>query len=214
MKFFVDSADVKSIEAINEMGLVDGVTTNPSIIAKEGKDFEETIKNICRVTNGPVSAEVVSTKADEMVKEAHQLAKWSDNVVVKIPMTKEGLKAVSSLSKSGIKTNVTLIFNVTQALTAMKAGATYISPFLGRLEDIGTDSFKLIASCRSIIDRYQYETEIIGASVRSLKHVEDLALSGCDIATIPPALFDSMLKHPLTESGIEQFEKDWAQYTK
>ncbi|MFC6347635.1 fructose-6-phosphate aldolase [Vagococcus carniphilus] len=214
MKFFVDSADVESIQAINEMGLVDGVTTNPSIIAKEGKDFEETIKKICQITAGPVSAEVVGTKADEMIEEAKELAQWSSNVVVKIPMTKEGLKAVSVLSKLGIKTNVTLIFNVTQALSAIKAGATFISPFLGRLEDIGTDGFDLIHSCRSIIDTFGYKSEIIGASVRSIKHVEELALAGCDIATIPPALFDNMLTHPLTEKGIEQFEKDWEQFTK
>lgn len=214
MKFFVDSADINSIEDISLMGLVDGVTTNPSIIAKEGKDFEETIKKICEIVDGPVSAEVVSTKSEEMVEEAKVLASWAPNVVVKIPMTKEGLKAVSILSKLGIKTNVTLIFNVTQALTAMKAGATFISPFLGRLDDIGTNSFDLIDSCRLIIDMYGFETEIIGASVRSLKHVEDLALCGCDIATIPPTLFDSMLKHPLTDSGIAQFEKDWQEFTK
>ncbi|MFC6347705.1 fructose-6-phosphate aldolase [Vagococcus carniphilus] len=214
MKFFVDSADVKSIQAISEMGLVDGVTTNPSIIAKEGKDFEETIKKICEITDGPVSAEVVGTKSEEMIEEAKKLAEWSSNVVVKIPMTKEGLKAVSVLSKIGIKTNVTLIFNITQALSAIKAGATFISPFIGRLEDIGTNGFDLIEACRIMIDMYGYETEIIGASVRSMKHVEELALIGCDIATIPPSLFDSMLKHPLTDKGIEQFEKDWAQFTK
>lgn len=214
MKFFVDSADISSIKEIKEMGLVDGVTTNPSIIAKEGKDFKETIIKICEITEGPVSAEVVGTKAEDMIKEAYELSDWAKNVVVKIPMTEEGLKAVAVLSKAGIKTNVTLIFNVTQALTAMKAGATFISPFLGRLEDIGTDSFSLIRSCRSIIDTYGYETEIIGASVRSLKHVEDLAVLGCDIATVPPALFSDMVKHPLTDRGIEQFEKDWAQFTK
>lgn len=214
MKFFVDSADALNIKKISELGLVDGVTTNPSIIAKENKNFKETIKNICEITSGPVSAEVVSTTSEDMVNEAKELSKWADNVVVKVPMTNEGLKAVTILNELEIKTNVTLIFNVTQALAAMKAGASFISPFLGRLEDIGTNSLELIKSCRTIIDIYEYDVEIIGASIRTLKHIEELALSGCHIATIPPTLFSKMLDHPLTDSGLKQFEEDWKKFKK
>ena len=195
------------------MGLVDGVTTNPTIIAKEGRDFEEVIKEICSLVDGPVSAEVTGSQAEEMIAEAEVLAKWARNVVVKIPMTEQGLKAVNTLSKKGIKTNVTLVFTVAQGLMAAKAGATYISPFLGRLDDIGTDSMALIKNLRKVLDNYGYKAEIISASVRGLEHVEKVAELGADIATIPGNLFPKLWSHPLTDKGIEQFEKDWVAFS-
>lgn len=209
MKFFLDTANVEAIKEINSLGIVDGVTTNPTIISKEGRDFEEVIKEICSIVDGPVSAEVTGLKAEDMVEEARAIAKWADNVVVKIPMTTEGLKAVNILSQEGIKTNVTLIFTVSQGLMAMKAGATFISPFIGRLEDIGTDAYQLILELRHIIDLYEFETEIIAASIRNATHVEKVAGLGAHIATIPDALFDKMTKHPLTDAGIATFLKDW-----
>lgn len=209
MKFFLDTANVEAIKEINSLGIVDGVTTNPTIISKEGRDFEEVIKEICSIVDGPVSAEVTGLKAEDMVEEARAIAKWADNVVVKIPMTTEGLKAVNILSQEGIKTNVTLIFTVSQGLMAMKAGATFISPFIGRLEDIGTDAYQLILELRHIIDLYGFETEIIAASIRNTTHVEKVAGLGAHIATIPDALFDKMTKHPLTDAGIATFLKDW-----
>ncbi|CAM3295949.1 fructose-6-phosphate aldolase [Streptococcus pluranimalium] len=209
MKFFLDTANVEAIKEINRLGVVDGVTTNPTIISKEGRDFEEVIKEICSIVDGPVSAEVTALKAEDMVEEARVIAKWADNVVVKIPMTSEGLKAVNILSQEGIKTNVTLIFTVSQGLMAMKAGATFISPFIGRLEDIGTDAYQLILELRHIIDLYGFETEIIAASIRNATHVEKVAGLGAHIATIPDALFDKMTKHPLTDAGIATFLKDW-----
>jgi transaldolase len=212
MKFFLDTANVDEIKRINELGLVDGVTTNPTIISKEGRDFEEVIKEICSIVDGPVSAEVISLEAEGMVKEARVLAKWASNVVVKVPMTEEGLKAVNILSKEGIKTNVTLIFTVAQGLMAAKAGATFVSPFLGRLEDIGTDSLVLIKKLRKVLDFYGYKSEIIAASVRGLKHVEDVAEVGAHIATIPGSLFPKLWSHPLTNSGIEQFLSDWESF--
>lgn len=212
MKFFLDTANVDEIKRINELGLVDGVTTNPTIISKEGRDFEEVIKEICSIVDGPVSAEVISLEAEGMVKEARVLAKWASNVVVKVPMTEEGLKAVNILSKEGIKTNVTLVFTVAQGLMAAKAGATFVSPFLGRLEDIGTDSLALIKKLRKVLDFYGYKSEIIAASVRGLKHVEDVAEVGAHIATIPGSLFPKLWSHPLTNSGIEQFLSDWENF--
>ncbi|SHH86024.1 fructose-6-phosphate aldolase [Clostridium intestinale] len=212
MKFFLDTANVDEIKRINELGLVDGVTTNPTIISKEGRDFEEVIKEICSIVDGPVSAEVISLEAEGMVKEARVLAKWASNVVVKVPMTEEGLKAVNILSKEGIKTNVTLVFTVAQGLMAAKAGATFVSPFLGRLEDIGTDSLALIKKLRKVLDFYGYKSEIIAASVRGLKHVEDVAEVGAHIATIPGSLFPKLWSHPLTNSGIEQFLSDWESF--
>ena len=209
MKFFLDTANVDEIKRINELGLVDGVTTNPTIISREGRDFEEVIKEICSIVDGPVSAEVISLDSDGMVKEARELAKWADNVVVKVPMTEAGLRAVHILSKEGIKTNVTLVFTVAQGLMAAKAGATYISPFLGRLEDIGTDSLALIKNLRRVLDFYDYKSEIIAASVRGIKHVEAVAEVGSHIATIPGNLFPKLWSHPLTDNGIEQFLKDW-----
>ncbi|MDE7480090.1 fructose-6-phosphate aldolase, partial [Streptococcus agalactiae] len=200
-----DTANVEAIKTINELGLVDGVTTNPTIISREGRDFETVIKEICDIIDGPVSAEVTGLTANEMVDEARALSKWHDNVIVKIPMTAEGLKATSILSKEGIKINVTLIFTVSQGLMAMKAGASYISPFIGRLEDIGTDPYQLIEALRDIIDIYGFGTEIISASIRSAAHVEAVAKLGSHIATIPETIFDKMVQHPLTKSGIDQF---------
>lgn len=209
MKFFLDTADVAAIKAVNELGIVDGVTTNPTIISREGRDFETVIKEICQIVDGPVSAEVTGTTAEEMNAEARDIAKWADNIVVKIPMTMEGLKAVNVLSKEHIKTNVTLIFTVSQGLMAIKAGATFISPFVGRLEDIGTDAYELISDLREIIDFYDFETEIIAASIRNRAQVEGVAKCGAHIATIPAQLFDKMVSHPLTDNGLKQFMKDW-----
>ncbi|HGI4664698.1 TPA: fructose-6-phosphate aldolase [Streptococcus agalactiae] len=214
MKFFLDTANVEAIKTINELGLVDGVTTNPTIISREGRDFETVIKELCDIIDGPVSAEVTGLTANEMVDEARALSKWHDNVIVKIPMTAEGLKATSILSKEGIKINVTLIFTVSQGLMAMKAGASYISPFIGRLEDIGTDPYQLIEALRDIIDIYGFGTEIISASIRSAAHVEAVAKLGSHIATIPETIFDKMVQHPLTKSGIDQFMNDWASFKK
>lgn len=214
MKFFLDTANVEAIKTINELGLVDGVTTNPTIISRGGRDFETVIKEICDIIDGPVSAEVTGLTANEMVDEARALSKWHDNVIVKIPMTAEGLKATSILSKEGIKINVTLIFTVSQGLMAMKAGASYISPFIGRLEDIGTDPYQLIEALRDIIDIYGFDTEIISASIRSAAHVEAVAKLGSHIATIPETIFDKMVQHPLTKSGIDQFMNDWASFKK
>lgn len=209
MKFFLDTADVSAIKTINELGVVDGVTTNPTIISREGRDFETVIKEICQIVDGPVSAEVTGVTAEEMITEARDIAKWADNIVVKIPMTMEGLKAVNVLSKENIKTNVTLIFTVSQGLMAIKAGATFISPFVGRLEDIGTDAYQLISDLREIVDFYGFDTEIIAASIRNTVHVENVAKRGAHIATIPDTVFDKMTKHPLTDSGLTQFMQDW-----
>ena len=212
MKFFLDTANVDEIKRINELGLVDGVTTNPSLIAKEGRDFETVIKEITSEVDGPVSAEVVGLEAEVMIKEARELAAWAENVVVKVPMTEEGLKAVNVLSSEGIKTNVTLIFTVSQGLLAAKAGATYISPFVGRLEDIGTDAYALIEDLRFILDFYDLETEIIAASIRTAPHLEEVARRGAHIATIPGTLFPKLWGHPLTDSGIKDFLSDWEKY--
>lgn len=214
MKFFLDTANVDEIKRINELGLVDGVTTNPTLIVKEGRDFEAVIKEICSLVSGPVSAEVIGLTKDEMVKEARILASWADNVVVKIPMTEEGLKAVNQLSQEGIKTNVTLVFTVAQGLLAMKAGATFISPFIGRLEDIGADGYQLVQELREVIDIYQFDAEIIAASIRNLEHFETVACLGSHIATIPGTLFPKLWTHPLTDSGIDTFLKDWEGFKK
>jgi transaldolase len=211
MKFFLDTANIKEIERIHKLGLVDGVTTNPSIIAKEGGNFKELIKQICGLIDGPVSAEVIGLTVKEMIEEAHELVKWSPNVVVKLPMTESGLEATSRLSKEGIKTNVTLVFTAAQGLLAAKAGATYISPFVGRLDDISSNGVELVKDLKTIMQNYQYPTEIIVASVRSIQHVEQAAVAGADIATIPGSLFPSLWKHPLTDTGIERFLKDWEQ---
>lgn len=214
MKFFLDTANVQEIKRINELGLVDGVTTNPTIISKEGRDFKEVITEICGMIEGSVSAEVIALDTESMVKEARDIATWADNVVVKIPMTEEGLRAVNILSKEGIKTNVTLIFTVAQGLMAAKAGATFVSPFVGRLDDIATDSLALISNMKKVLTYYGYQTEIIAASIRSLKHVEEVAELGSDIATIPGTLFPKLWSHPLTDAGIQAFLKDWESFNK
>ncbi|MBL1230455.1 fructose-6-phosphate aldolase [Enterococcus sp. BWB1-3] len=214
MKFFLDTANVEEIKRINTLGLVDGVTTNPTIISKEGRDFKEVITEICELIDGPVSAEVIALDTENMVKEAREIATWADNVVVKIPMTEEGLRAVNILSSEGIKTNVTLIFTVAQGLMAAKAGAAYVSPFVGRLDDIATDSLGLISNLKKVLTQYGYQTEIISASIRSLKHVEEVAELGSDIATIPGTLFPKLWSHPLTDAGIQAFLKDWEAFKK
>ncbi|MED4344072.1 fructose-6-phosphate aldolase [Heyndrickxia coagulans] len=212
MKFFLDTADVKEIKRINALGLVDGVTTNPSIISREGRPFEEVIKEICSIVDGPVSAEVISLTSEEMVKEARVLANWAPNVVVKIPMTEEGLKAVHILSKENIRTNVTLVFSVAQGLMAAKAGATFISPFLGRLDDIGVSGTDLIKKLKLVISNYGLKTEIISASIRHIGHLEAAAEAGAHIATIPGSLFPKLWGHPLTDKGIQGFLKDWEKF--
>ena len=209
MKIFVDTANIEEIKKANDLGVICGVTTNPSLIAKEGRDFNEVIKEICTITKGPVSAEVISLKSDEMIKEGIALAKWADNVVVKIPMCEEGLKAVSILHKEGIKTNVTLIFSALQALLAARAGASYVSPFLGRLDDIGSVGITLIEDIAEIFEIHGIDAEIISASVRNPIHVLDCAKAGSDIATIPYNVIVQMIKHPLTDAGIEKFLKDY-----
>ena len=209
MKFFLDTANIDEIKRINDLGLCDGVTTNPSIIKKEGKDFETVVKEIASIVDGPVSAEVTSYTYHEMVEEAKKLAAWKENIVVKIPMTEDGLKAINTLSKEGIKTNCTLIFSVSQGIMAMKAGATYISPFMGRIDDMGESGKKLIENLRRIIDIYGYESEIISASIRHINHLEQAALAGSHIATIPGSIFEKLWTHPLTTAGIESFKKDW-----
>lgn len=212
MKIFADTADVEDIKKINELGIIDGVTTNPTLIAREGKDWESVEKQICAIVDGPVSAEVTAEEAPAMIEQARELSKWADNIVVKIPMTASGLEAVKTLSQEGIKTNVTLIFSAMQGLLAAKAGATYVSPFLGRLDDIGADGVELVKKLRQIFDNYGYQTEIIAASIRHYQHVEQVALAGCDIATIPAKVLVKLWKHPLTDQGLAAFEKDWAEF--
>lgn len=209
MKIFIDTANLDEIRDVNDWGILDGVTTNPSLIAKEGRNFEEVIKEITEIVDGPISAEVVSLEAQGMIDEALPLSKIHPNVIIKLPMTKEGLKACKSLTSQGIKTNVTLVFSANQALLAAKAGATFISPFLGRLDDIGQDGMNLISECVEILDIYGYESDIIAASIRHPLHVTQAALAGSHVATIPYKVLTQMLNHPLTESGIERFLADW-----
>lgn len=211
MKFFIDTANVEEIKRANDMGIICGVTTNPSLIAKEGRDFKEVIKEITSIVDGPISGEVKATtiKAEDMIKEGREIASIHPNMVVKIPMTAEGLKAVKVLSKEGVKTNVTLIFNATQALFAAKAGATYVSPFLGRLDDIATPGIDLIRTISEIFEVQNIDTEIICASVRNPIHIVDCALAGADIATVPFKVIEQSIKHPLTDIGIEKFKKDY-----
>ena len=209
MKLFIDTANVEEIRKANEMGVICGVTTNPSLIAKEGRDFKEVVKEITEIVDGPISAEVISLDSDGMIKEALELVKIHKNIVIKIPMTEEGLKAVRVLSTKGIKTNVTLIFSTTQALLAARAGASYVSPFVGRLDDIGIDGISLISDIAEIFNIHGIETEIIAASIRNGMHVTNAALVGSDIATVPYKVIMSMTKHPLTDSGIEKFLRDW-----
>lgn len=209
MRFFIDTANVEEIKKANRMGFISGVTTNPSLVAKEGRDFNEVIQEITSIVDGPISGEVVSLEADEMIAESRVIAKIHPNMVVKIPMTGEGLAAVKVLTEEGIKTNVTLVFSATQALLAARAGATYVSPFLGRLDDIGDDGLVLIRDIADIFEIHGIPTEIISASVRHPIHVIECAKAGADIATVPFKVFEQMLKHPLTDSGIDKFLADW-----
>ena len=209
MKFFIDTANIDEIKKGLEIGMVDGVTTNPSLIAKEQRPFQDILQDICAIVDGPISAEVVSLDADGMVKEGRELAKLSDNIVIKVPMIEEGLKAVKRFSDENIKTNVTLVFSATQALLAAKAGATYVSPFIGRLDDISQTGMELISDIMTINDNYGFATEVIVASVRSPMHVLDSALIGADIATIPYKVIAQLAKHPLTDIGMENFLADW-----
>lgn len=214
MKFFIDTADVKEIREAHELGLVDGVTTNPSLIAKSGRKFKDVIKEITAIVDGPISAEVISLEAKGMVKEAKELVKIHKNIVIKVPMTPEGLKATKELTKLKIKTNVTLIFTPMQALLAAKAGATYVSPFVGRLDDISQDGMGIIEEIRAIFDNYGYTSEIIVASIRNPIHVLNSALIGADICTIPYSVMLQLSKHPLTDAGIKKFLEDWEKVPK
>lgn len=214
VKLFIDSANIDEIREVAEMGIVCGVTTNPSLVAKEGRDFKEVVAEICEIVDGPVSAEVISLDAEGMVREATEISAWSPNIVIKIPMTSEGLKAVKALSAKGIKTNVTLVFSSGQALLAARAGATYVSPFAGRLDDISSDGMGVVGEIAAIFDIHGIPTEIIAASIRHPMHVIEAALVGSDIATVPYRVLMQMTKHPLTDAGIERFLADWEKATK
>jgi len=209
MKIFIDTANIEEIKAANEWGIIDGVTTNPTLVAKEGKDFKSMVNQILSIVDGPISVEVISTDSEGMVKEALVMSKWSKNIVIKIPMIPEGLKAVKILNEKGIKTNVTLVFSVNQAILAAKAGATYVSPFIGRLDDIGHDGMQIIRDMVQIYKLYNFKTEIIVASVRHPLHVIESAKIGAHVATIPYNVIEKMFKHPLTDNGLEKFLKDW-----
>ena len=209
MKFFIDTADIDEIKEANAMGMVDGVTTNPSLIAKTGRDFETVIKEICEIVDGPISAEVIATDTEGMLSEARQLAGIHKNIVVKIPMTVDGLKATRKLAGEGIKTNVTLVFSPLQALMAAKAGATFVSPFIGRLDDLSQEGLLLIEQCVEIYSNYAYDTEIIVASIRNPLHVLESAMMGADIATIPFSVLRKLASHPMTDKGLQAFLDDW-----
>lgn len=209
MKFFADTAEVKDIQELNDLGLLDGVTTNPSLIAKSGRKFKDVIAEICAIVDGPVSAEVVSLDYEGMMREAADLRKIAKNVTIKVPLTLDGLKACKALTSDGCMVNVTLCFSAIQALLAAKAGATFISPFIGRLDDIHLDGTELIAEIRQIYDNYAFDTEILAASVRTPLHVKQVALIGADVATCPPSVIKGLVRHPLTDKGIEQFLADW-----
>lgn len=209
MKFFIDTANLEEIRKAHELGLLDGVTTNPSLIAKEGGKFKELLKEICEIVDGPVNAEVVSKDMQGMLKEADDLVKLSDKIVIKVPLIEEGLKAVKALSGNGVKTNVTLCFSPLQALMAAKAGASYVSPFVGRLDDIAHSGMELVEQIVEIYDNYGYETEVIVASIRNPIHVLESALMGADIATMPYKVIQQLIKHPLTDIGLEKFLADW-----
>lgn len=214
MKFFIDTADVNEIREAESLGILDGVTTNPTLIAKTGRPFRETVEEICSIVNGPVSIEVVSTDTEGIIKEARGLVEIATNAVIKIPLIKDGLKAVKVLTAEGIKVNVTLCFSSNQALLAAKAGATYISPFVGRLDDKGHVGMEVIEEIRTIYDNYGFKTEIIVASIRSPLHVRDAALIGADIATIPFDVFNKLVQHPLTDDGLKKFLADWEKVPK
>jgi transaldolase len=209
MKFFIDTADVAEIKEAKALGILDGVTTNPSLVKKSGRPFKDVAREICALVEGPVSLEVTAVECEAMLREASELAKFGDNVVIKLPLIPEGLKACKRLSEQGVKTNVTLCFSSVQALLAAKAGATYISPFVGRLDDIGQDGFEIIPQIRKIYDNYGFETQILVASVRHPVHVLDAAMAGADVATIPFKVFGQLVQHPLTDKGLAQFLKDW-----
>ncbi|NLZ49690.1 MAG: fructose-6-phosphate aldolase [Clostridiales bacterium] len=209
MKLFLDTANIEEIKRVNAMGVISGVTTNPTLIAKEGRDFIQVVKEIAEIVDGPISAEVIGLSSEEMLKEARELAKIHKNIVIKIPMLEEGLKAVKQLSEEGIKTNVTLIFSAAQALLAARAGATYVSPFVGRIDDIGSNGLTLIEEVAEIFEIHAIDTEIICASVRSPIHVIEAARVGAHIATVPYKVIQQMLNHPLTEAGVKKFLQDW-----
>jgi transaldolase len=209
MKFFLDTANIDEIRNAADYGLIDGVTTNPSLVSKEGRPFKDVILEITKIVDGPISAEVVSTDANGMLKEANELAKLHDNIVIKIPMIKEGMKALKQLSKDGIKTNVTLIFNCNQALIAAKLGATYVSPFVGRFDDISEVGMDLVADMVQIFENYAFATEILVASCRNPLHIREAALLGADVATMPYKVLEQLMNHPLTDIGLERFLKDW-----
>jgi len=209
MKFFIDTANLNEIKEAAALGILDGVTTNPSLVSKEGKDFRELLDEILKIVDGPISAEVISTEYDEIMKEARDLAQIHKNIVVKIPLIKEGLKAVKSLTEDGIKVNVTLCFSATQALLAAKAGATYISPFIGRLDDISSDGMTLIKDVVQIYKNYDYKTEVLVASIRHPMHLLEAAKLGADVATMPFAVINKLFNHPLTDAGLEKFLSDW-----
>lgn len=210
MKFFVDSAEVDAIAELNDIGMVDGVTTNPSLILKSGRDIIEVTREICAMVDGPVSAEVVALEADAMIAEGRKLAEIADNICIKLPLTWDGLKACKILTGEGFETNVTLCFSANQALLAAKAGATYISPFIGRLDDINIDGMELIGDIRTIYDNYGFDTQVLAASIRSANHMKDAALIGADVATAPPNVIKAMASHVLTDKGLDGFMKDWA----
>lgn len=210
MKFFVDTADVKDIRELNDAGLLDGVTTNPSLIMKAGRDIIEVTKEICSIVEGPVSAEVTAVEYSEMMREAEVLSKIADNICIKVPLTLDGLKACKALTSDGRMVNVTLCFSANQALLAAKAGATFISPFIGRLDDMGIDGMELIGEIRTIYDNYDFGTEILAASIRTVNHVKQAAMIGADVATVPPVTLKALVKHPLTDKGLESFLADWA----
>ena len=210
MKFFVDTADIDDIRELNQIGLLDGVTTNPSLILKSGRDIIEVTKEICAEVEGPVSAEVAATDYETIMKEAAVLAKIADNICIKLPLTMDGLRACKALTSDGHKTNVTLCFSANQALLAAKAGATFISPFIGRLDDMAINGMELIGEIRTIYDNYGFQTEILAASIRTVNHVKEAALIGADVSTVPPSTLKALVKHPLTDKGLEAFLSDWA----
>ena len=212
MDIFIDTANVDEIREAVSWGVIAGATTNPSLVAKEGRDHKEVIEEISQIVDGPLSIETVSLDAEGMIKEAHEFVNWSPHAVIKVPMTEEGMKAVSQLSKEGIKTNVTLVFSANQALLAAIAGATYISPFVGRLDDIGEEGMNLIEEIREVYDNYFFDTQILAASIRHPRHVTQSARLGADVATIPYKVLKQMFKHPLTDNGIEKFLNDWKKH--
>ncbi len=214
MKIFIDTANVEEIKKANEWGVIDGVTTNPSLVAKEGREFKELVREIVNIVDGHISVEAISTNAEGMVKEAVALSEWSQNIVVKIPMIPEGLRAVKILNAKSVKTNVTLVFSVNQALLAAKAGATYVSPFIGRLDDIGHEGMQIVRDMVEIFNTYNFKTEVIVASIRHPLHVIEAAKAGAHVATVPFKVIEKMFKHPLTDIGLERFLEDWEKIPK